>query len=317
MEHILYHIHQRNIHTSTSDTKWFLPLLLILIRCKQEVFRWHLCSAYYSRKAKCIKRGRLPQARSNHVLGWGAEFSITFLTSFRIGIRLHEKPQTRSRTSPVMKSGPLSAQITMTKQDMLECASLSQEIASNIDVVENYKRIGPINWMTLRQIWTVYHASSPIARQFVHENFVQWAMNFYDKNKRDDVLRRVQLVELVIYKAQKTCSTRDNKPLLLPHRDDKVGGDVSLVIGLSQSSDYSGCMLRIATSKDGSIWRDKKSSDARSEKLSGRAVTSYDVHLGTCVLSWNTAEHYVTRLHFGTRCVVVVHFRKVWKFDLN
>ena len=51
--------------------------------------------------------------------------------------------------------------------------------------------------------------------------------------------------------------------------------------------------------------------DARSEMLSGRAVTSYDVHLGTCVLSWNTAEHYVTRLHFGTRCVVVVHFRKV------
>ena len=199
----------------------------------------------------------------------------------------------------------------MTKQDMFECASLTQEIASNIDLVQNYKRIGPSDWMTLRQIWPVYHASSPIARQCVHEYFVQWAKNFYDKNKRDDVLRRIQLIELVIYKAQKTCSTRDHRPLLLPHRDDRIGGDVSLVIGLSHSSDYSGCMLRIATSKVGSIWRDKKGSDARNEILSGRAVNSYDVHLGTCVLSWNTAEHYVTRLHFGTRCVAVVHFREV------
>ena len=193
---------------------------------------------------------------------------------------------------------------------MSECASLFEEIAANIDVLENYERIGPPDWMTLRQIWSIYHASSPIARQAVHENFVEWAKRFYDKNKPDEVSRRLQCVELAIYKANKICSTRNHKPLLLPHRDDRVGGDVSLVIGLSKSSEYSGCMLRIATSKDGSIWRDKKSSDARKEVLSGRAVTSYDVHLGTCVLSWNTAEHYVTRLHFGMRCVAVVHFRE-------
>lgn len=225
-------------------------------------------------------------------------------------IRLHDKPQTRSRTSPFIKRGPLSAQISMNAQDIAACASVSKEISAKLHVLGNFKRIGPSDWMTQRQIWPVYNVSSPIAQQSDHDSFVQWANDLYEKNKRDDVSRRVQFVELVIYKANKRCSTRDHKPLLVPHRDDRVGGDVSLVIGLSPPSNYSGCLLRIATSKDGSLWRDKSGSDARSEVLSGRAFTSYDVHLGTCVLSWNAAEHYVTRLHFGMRCVAVVHFRQ-------
>ena len=291
----------------------FEPQKISLNRQIHEVFGWHYYSAYYSRISRWLERGRNEPIL--HVLGSSAKILFHPLIFFRNRIRLHDKPQTRSRTSPVIKSGPLSAQINMTQQDMSECASISEEITANIEVVKNYKRIGPEDWKTWRQIWSVYNASSPFARQSVHENFVEWAKRFYDKNKRDEVSRRIQHVELVIYKANKICSTRDHKPLLLPHRDDRVGGDVSLVIGLSKSSEYSGCMLRIASSKDGSIWRDKKSSDARSELLSGRAVTSYDVHLGTCVLFWNTAEHYVTSLHFGMRCVAVVHFREALRLS--
>ena len=274
------------------------------------MFGLQQCQVIYSRISTWFKRGRLPKANIRPVLGWTLAICFKLLILFRLRIRLHDKPQTRSRTSSFIKRGPLSAQISMTDQDMASCASLCKEISAHVDVLQQFERIGPQHWMTQRQIWSVYNVSSPIARQSDHNSFVQWAQNLYENNKRDDVQLRVRLVELVIYKANKRCSTRDHKALLEPHRDDRIGGDVSLVIGLSPPSQYSGCLLRIATSKDGSLWRDKKSSDARKQVLSGRAFTSYDVHLGTCVLSWNAAEHYVTRLHFGMRYVAVVHFRK-------
>lgn len=111
-------------------------------------------------------------------------------------IRLHDKPQTRSRTSPFIKRGPLSAQISMNAQDIAACASVSKEISAKVHVLGNFKRIGPSDWMTQRQIWPVYNVSSPIAQQSDHDSFVQWANDLYEKNKRDDVSRRVQFVEL-------------------------------------------------------------------------------------------------------------------------
>ena len=124
----------------------------------------------------------------------------------------------------------------MTDQDMASCASLCKEISANVDLIQQFERIGPEDWMTQRQIWSVYNVSSPIARQSDHNSFVQCAQNLYENNKRDDVQRRVRLVELVIYKANKRCSTRDHKALLVPHRDDRIGGDVSLVIGLARQA---------------------------------------------------------------------------------
>ena len=122
------------------------------------------------------------------------------------------------------------------------------------------------------------------------------------ENSPDGLGRRITSCFLSTYVATKTCSTRDNRVMLAVHRDDGQGDDMSLIFGLSSPQEFSGGLLRVASTESGNMQRRKR----RSENLILKCGSvAYDVTLGRCCVLLN-AEHSVHRLHWGRRSVAIV-----------
>jgi hypothetical protein len=118
----------------------------------------------------------------------------------------------------------------------------------------------------------------------------------------DERRRRVSSCFIATYLATKTCSTRDNRVMLAVHRDSGKGDDMSLIFGLSSSQEYSGGVLRVATTRSGNMTRRRSRSDRLVHKY---GTVTYDITLGRCCVLLDP-EHSVHRLHWGKRSVVIV-----------
>ena len=114
--------------------------------------------------------------------------------------------------------------------------------------------------------------------------------------------RRITSSFLSTYSTKKPCSPRDNRAMFAPHRDDGLGDDISLVFGLSPSTEFSGGLLRVSNTLSGSLWRTQNRLNSPAHK---RGSVSYDISFGRCCVLQN-AEHSVQRLHWGSRRVAIV-----------
>ena len=93
-------------------------------------------------------------------------------------------------------------------------------------------------------------------------------------------------------------------PLLKPHRDDVNDADVSIVLGISERSDFRGALLYISTNKNGKIWHERKGVPSR------KGVVAVDVLKGVCVILRHKVEHFVSALQSGQRGSIVFHMTR-------
>ena len=99
-------------------------------------------------------------------------------------------------------------------------------------------------------------------------------------------------------------SSKDCEPLLKVHRDNVNDADLSIVLGVTDTSSYRGSMLYVSKiSKDGRVWFNKDGSPSRT------SVDGIDVCKGVCVILMNNVEHYVSALQSGTRSSLVFHMK--------
>ena len=100
--------------------------------------------------------------------------------------------------------------------------------------------------------------------------------------------------------------------MVVAHRDEINGADLSFVIGLTTPDLFVGGMLRVATNKKGLLNRRVKDSE---KEIQNRGSVPVDVSRGRICVLLNSAEHIVTRLSFGERAVIVVHLLSENKRD--
>ena len=93
-------------------------------------------------------------------------------------------------------------------------------------------------------------------------------------------------------------------PLLKPHRDDVNKADVSIVLGISERSEYRGALLYVSTNTKGKVWFEREGVPSR------KGVVSVDVHKGLCVILRDKVEHFVSALQSGKRMSLVFHMTK-------
>ena len=98
----------------------------------------------------------------------------------------------------------------------------------------------------------------------------------------------------------------------MAHRDDCSGSDLSFVIGLTSRTNYTGGLLRVATTKNGRLNRRVRDSET---DIQYRGSVAVDVSRARLCVLLNSAEHVVTRLSSGHRSVVVVHLLSKNKED--
>ena len=92
---------------------------------------------------------------------------------------------------------------------------------------------------------------------------------------------------------------------MVPHRDPVGDADVSIVIGLSERSTYSGALLYVSNKPDGSF----EYIDQDDEQVRLRSATGVDVHRGRAVILYNHLWHFVSYLQSGRRSSLVLHMR--------
>ena len=90
---------------------------------------------------------------------------------------------------------------------------------------------------------------------------------------------------------------------MVPHRDPVGDADVSIVIGLSERSSYSGALLYVSNKPDGSF----EYIDQDQVRL--RSATGVDVYRGRAVILYNYPWHFVSYLQNGRRSSLVLHMR--------
>ena len=93
-------------------------------------------------------------------------------------------------------------------------------------------------------------------------------------------------------------------PLLKPHRDDVNDADVSIVLGITERSDYRGALLYISTNTKGKIWHEREGVPSR------KGVVGVDVRKGMGVILRHKVEHFVSALQSGERGSIVFHMTK-------
>ena len=118
-----------------------------------------------------------------------------------------------------------------------------------------------------------------------------------DKRKRRCVRALANWYETTLHRSSKDC-----KPLLEPHRDNVNNADLTIVLGITPTSEYRGAALYVSKiAKHGKIWFEKEGIPSR------KSVESVDLCRGVCVILRNNAEHYVSTLQSGKRASLVFH----------
>ena len=108
------------------------------------------------------------------------------------------------------------------------------------------------------------------------------------------------------YSTEKVFSSKIIRlPTMIPHRDPVGDADVSIVIGLSERSTYSGALLYVSNKPDGSF----EYIDQDDEQVRLRSATGVDVHRGRAVILYNHPWHFVSYLQSGRRSSLVLHMR--------
>ena len=92
---------------------------------------------------------------------------------------------------------------------------------------------------------------------------------------------------------------------MVPHRDPVGDADVSIVIGLSERSSYSGALLYVSNKPDGSF----EYIDQDPDQVRLRSATGVDVYRGHAVILYNHTWHFVSYLQNGRRSSLVLHMR--------
>ena len=105
-----------------------------------------------------------------------------------------------------------------------------------------------------------------------------------------------------VYETSLVRSSKDCTPLLEPHRDNVNDADVTLVIGITPTSEYRGAVLYVSNlAKEGKVWFEREGTPSR------KSVQSIDLSKGVCVILKNNVEHYVSALQSGKRGSLVFH----------
>jgi hypothetical protein len=104
------------------------------------------------------------------------------------------------------------------------------------------------------------------------------------------------------YETKLERSSKECKPLLLPHRDNVNDADVSIVLGVTPQSEYRGALLYVSNERDGKVWF-----NIAGISPSRKSVGGIDLHKGVCAILKNNVEHYVSALQSGSRGSLVFH----------
>jgi len=124
--------------------------------------------------------------------------------------------------------------------------------------------------------------------------------------KSDGVSRLCHRALVNDYSTEKVFSSKIIRlPTMVPHRDPVGDADVSIVIGLSERSTYSGALLYVSNKPDGSF----EYIDQDADKVRLRSATGVDVHRGRAVILYNHPCHFVSYLQNGRRSSLVLHMR--------
>jgi hypothetical protein len=121
----------------------------------------------------------------------------------------------------------------------------------------------------------------------------------YDGVHRRCIRALANYYETSLQRSSKAC-----EPLLEVHRDNVNDADLTIVLGVTDTSSYCGSMLYVSKiAKDGRVWFNKDGSPSR------KSVQGVDVCKGVCVVIKNNVEHYVSALQSGNRSSLVFHMK--------
>ena len=97
-------------------------------------------------------------------------------------------------------------------------------------------------------------------------------------------------------------SSKDCTPLMDVHRDNINDADLSIVLGITDRSEFRGSLLYVSTvASTGKVHFNK------TERPCRKSVVGIDVLKGVCVVLKNNVEHYVGTLQSGKRGSIVFH----------
>jgi len=125
-------------------------------------------------------------------------------------------------------------------------------------------------------------------------------------SKSDGIKRLCHRALVNDYYTEKVFSSKLIRlPTMVPHRDPVGDADVSIVIGLSERSSYSGALLYVSNKPDGSF----EYIDQDPDKVRLRSATGVDIYRGRAVILYNHPWHFVSYLQNGHRSSLVLHMR--------
>ena len=126
-----------------------------------------------------------------------------------------------------------------------------------------------------------------------------------ESSQYDGVKRKCHRALANHYSTECNGSSRSFVPMLAPHRDDVGQADISIVLGITPTTEFRGCRLFVSTERKGHIWMNTP------EQPSRRSVIGVDVCRGKCVILRNAVMHYVSLIQRGARQSVVFHMKQV------
>ena len=125
-------------------------------------------------------------------------------------------------------------------------------------------------------------------------------------SKSDGIPRLCHRALVNDYSTEKVFSSKLIRlPTMVPHRDPVGDADVSIVIGLSERSSYSGALLYVSNKPDGSF----EYIDQDPDQVRLRSATGVDVYRGRAVILYKHPWHFVSYLQNGRWSSLVLHMR--------